>query len=428
MKCQVISIGNELLNGDTVNTNASWLGRYLTELGVDVTGVHTIGDDHGLIMASIRQSLEQSDLVITTGGLGPTHDDVTKKAVQELFGASLVVHEPTLNFIREVFKKRNIPFSKSNYHQAEVPDNCEVLFNKRGTAPGMWFEQAGSRLAVLPGVPSEMKELFKQYLTVKIEDLTGGREQIFSRYLVTAGIGESTLSDNVVGDLSAFLNDDVSVAYLPGPQGVRIRISGRGESKEEAMEKIAPLADHFYLRAGDYVVGEGKELTLGEAVSQVLRNRRLTIATGESCTGGMLSDQLTNVPGSSDYMLGGIIAYANNTKVDLLGVSSKDLAVHGAVSKTVALQMARGVAQRIGSDIGISITGIAGPGGGTVEKPVGTVWIGYWSQELHFALNTVFTNDRLTNKERSTAVALETIRRTVQGINTLPYDLKPHFA
>ncbi len=428
MKCQIISIGNELLLGDTVNTNASWLGRFLAQHGVEVTQTYTISDDLGLIKHTIRQGMDQADLIITTGGLGPTHDDLTKQAVQEIFGAGLVVHQPTLDFIKSVFKKRNIPLTESNYQQAEVPDNCEVLFNKQGTAPGMWFEEDNRYLAVLPGVPFEMQHLMQHQVLPKIKAAPGDREQFVSRYIVTAGIGESTLSDQIIGKLDNFLSEKISVAYLPGLQGVRIRITGRGNSQAEAIDYIEPVRSHIYQRAGTYIIGEGEAFTLSEAVGRALQKQKASIATAESCTGGMLADQLTNIPGSSNYMRGGVIAYANSVKTGLLGVREEDLSAYGAVSKAVALQMAEGVARQLGADVGVSTTGIAGPGGGTAEKPVGTVWIGYWSHNHHFALKTLFTNDRIINKERSVAVALETVRRTILGIETMPYGLKPQTA
>lgn len=425
MTCEIISIGNELLIGDTINTNASWMGQFLTEHGIEVTRIHTIGDRLSPVKSVIKQSLEDADLVITTGGLGPTHDDITKKAVQEVFEVNMVMHKPTLAFIKKIFKKRNIPFSKSNYHQAEVPANTEVLFNEQGTAPGLWVEEKGYRLAVLPGVPFEMKYLMREKVLPKIQKFTGGKEKRFSRYILTAGIGESTLSDKVIGELDGFLNDHISVAYLPDLQGARIRVSGYGTSQEQVTQSMQPVIDHIYKKAGDVIVGEGRELTLSGALGALFREEKLTIAIAESCTGGHLADTLTDTPGSSDYFLGGIITYSNRAKGQLLDVNEEDLQQYGAVSKPVSLQMAKQAAAKFGADIGISTTGIAGPGGGTNEKPVGTVWIGYWSQEHHFALKALFTNDRKINKERTTAVALETIRRNVLGMKAMPYNLKP---
>lgn len=428
MKCQIISIGDELLIGDTVNTNASWLGGTLAGQGVEVTRVHTIGDGAGVIRSVIRQAMDEAGLVITTGGLGPTHDDITKKTVADIFQAEMTVHEPTLHAIKKAFKKRNIPFTASNYRQAEVPDNCEVLMNRRGTAPGLWFEREGSRLAVLPGIPREMQALVTEEVIPRIRELTNGTDRAFARHIKVAGVGESTLSDQLLGPLDDYLGEDISVAFLPSPQANTIRVTARAASRRQAESRSRALVDFIYERADNFIIGEGKDLSLSKAVGRVLREHKQTIAVAESCTGGLLADTLTDTPGSSDYMLGGIVAYANRVKQELLGVPEAMLTQHGAVSKPVALQMARAAAARLGSDIGVSTTGIAGPGGGTPQKPVGRVWIGFWSENAHFALRSTFTDDRRLNKERSVAVALETVRRVVLSIETMPYDLKPHHA
>lgn len=426
MQCQIISIGNELLIGDTVNTNASWLGQVLTEAGVEVTQIHTIGDDLRTMTEVLEVALASVDLVITTGGLGPTHDDITKKVVTEFFGCNLVVDESILEFIKKVFEKRNIPFSESNYHQAEVPDCCEVLFNTQGTAPGMWFDRGEVKLAVLPGVPHEMKHLMNEKVLPKVRAINGETEFRRSHYITTAGIGESTLSDNVIGSLDNVLPEGVSVAYLPSPQGTRIRISAFGSSEQQIKDRIAPVRKYIQKKAGDLIIGEGKELNLAKAVGDVLRKHKLSLSVAESCTGGYVANAITDIPGSSDYMKGGIIAYSNEVKMNQLNVTSDDLKSVGAVSKAVALQMAKGVAEHLNTDLGISTTGIAGPGGGTKEKPVGTVWIGFWSHNQHFAVKARFTNDRLINKERTAAVALEIIRRTILDINEMPFGLKKH--
>ncbi len=428
MKSQIISIGDELLLGDTVNTNASWLGQVLTGHGVTITKVQMIPDNESQIRQAVTESMQQADLVITTGGLGPTHDDITKKTVADIFEVQMVIHQPTLDFIRKIFKKRNIPFSKSNYYQAEVPENCEVLFNKQGTAPGLWFEEDGSRLAVLPGIPYEMKNLINYKVLPRIAAFTEGLGKTFSRHIKVAGVGESTLTDEVLGPLDDFLSDDISVAFLPSPRANTIRVNTLAVSKEEADQKSKLLVKFIYDKAGKYVIGEGKELTLSEAVGSVLREQSLTISTAESCTGGLLADTITDISGSSDYFMGGMISYADRIKTAELGVPEKVLKEHGAVSKPTALEMAKGVARSMGTDIGVSTTGIAGPEGGTEEKPVGTVWIGFWSKNHHFALKTTFTNDRQVNKERSVAVALETVRRTVREIEPMPYGLKPDYA
>lgn len=426
MQCQIISIGNELLIGDTVNTNASWLGEKLTEAGVDVTHIHTIGDDLDDVKKVLEMALSSADLIIATGGLGPTHDDITKRAVSELFDCDLVINESVLEFIKKVFEKRNIPFSRSNYHQAEVPDCCEVLFNTQGTAPGMWFDREKTKLAVLPGVPYEMKHLMNNKVLPKIREIDGNTEFRRSVYITTAGIGESTLSDEIIGDLGGVLPQKTSVAYLPSPQGTQIRVSSYGKTKQEIEEKIKSVTNHIKEKAGKFIIGEGKHLKLPEALGNLLQQKELWISVAESCTGGFISNAITDIPGSSNYTKGGVIAYSNDVKVNQLGVSTRDLDREGAVSKPVALQMAKGVAQLLKTDIGISATGIAGPGGGTEEKPVGTIWIGFWSKDQHFALQVHFTNNRLINKERTSAVALETVRRSILEIKEMPYGLKKY--
>lgn len=428
MNCEIISIGDELLLGDTINTNAAWLGQVLTARGIEIQRVYTIGDEPSLLKKLVRKAMDRSGLVITTGGLGPTHDDITKEAVAELFDADMVLHVPTLNYIKKIFEQRNLPFSQSNYHQAEVPDNCDVLFNKQGTAPGLWFEEDGSRLVVLPGIPREMQSLVQHHVLPKIDSLTKNNKRTFSYYIKVAGIGESTLSDEVIGPLDTFLNNDVKAAYLPSLLENTIRISVRAHSEAKAAEKAQSVKEYIYSRAGDFIIGEGEKLTLPEAMGNVLRNHRYSISIAESCTGGAVADLITNVAGCSAYMRGGIIAYDNEVKSRLLGVSSENLRKHGAVSLSTALQMAQGAASALQADIGIATTGIAGPGGGTKQKPVGTVWIGFWSANHHFALHTQLTNERIMNKQRTAAIALEMVRRTLSGIGTMPYDLKPHRA
>jgi nicotinamide-nucleotide amidase len=390
--------------------------------------VHTIADELATMKQVLQTALSHADLVITTGGLGPTHDDITKKAVVELFDCELVLDKSVLKFIKKIFKKRDIPFSKSNYHQAEVPDCCEVLFNTQGTAPGMWFDRADAKLAVLPGVPYEMKHLMNKKVLPKIKKLNGGTAFRSSQYLITSGIGESTLSDEVIGDLTPVLSDEVSVAYLPSLQGARIRISAYGSSEEAIEKSIKPVADYIKDKAGDFIIGEGKDTTLPKVVGNLLKKNNYWISVAESCTGGYIANALTDIPGSSNYMKGGVVSYANEVKINQLGVARSDLEAKGAVSKPVALQMAKGVARHLNTDIGISTTGIAGPGGGTKEKPVGTVWIGFWSRKEHFALKAQLTNDRLINKERSSAVALETVRRSILNVDKMPYGLKKQLA
>tara|TARA_R110000868_G_scaffold410693_6_gene699880 strand:+ start:279 stop:1565 length:1287 start_codon:yes stop_codon:yes gene_type:complete len=428
MKAQLVSIGNELLIGDTINTNASWMGQFLNELGIEITRIHTISDDKMLIKETVQQSMKESDLVITTGGLGPTHDDITKTCIAELFSAKLVKDESVEEYIRELFKSRNIPFSESNSWQAMVPENCEILFNKAGTAPGMWFHENDCYLAVLPGVPYEMKYLMEKGVATKLREVSNYIGYIHTEYIKIAGIGESTLSDNILGDLSSYLNNHVSLAFLPSFGQVTLRITGNGNTKEEAIMRSSKLIALIKEKAADFIFGNSKDITISEAVGDLLTEQKLTISTAESCTGGLIANNITDISGSSAYMLGGVVAYDNSVKVNQLGILQKDLNSVGAVSKEVALQMAKGVANRLGSDIGVSTTGIAGPTGGTEDKPVGTVWIGVFGLGQHFAVKAFFTKDRLVNKERTAVIALEIIRRLLIGIEELPYALNKETA
>jgi nicotinamide-nucleotide amidase len=425
-KAHIISIGNELLIGDTVNTNASWLGSILTEEGFEVEQIITLPDNYPLITGQIESSLGLADLTITTGGLGPTHDDITKKAVADIFNTELTENEDVLNHIKQIFTKRNYTLSKSNREQALVPANCEVMFNQQGTAPGMWFERNGHYLAVLPGVPYEMKHLTEKRIKPKLAEVFPDREAWITEYFRTAGVPESTLAEKI-GNLDEYVNNGVGIAYLPSPSGVTIRVSASGKNPELADRKIIKLRKVLYKKAGDEIFGEGKDLTLSHVVGDLLSKKNLSIAVAESCTGGFLANEITNIPGCSLYMKGGIIAYSNDMKTEILGVNSASIETDGAVSKNVALQMAKGAAKHCGADIGLSTTGIAGPGGGTKEKPVGLVWMGFWMKDTHFALQSIFTNNRLINKERTVTVVLDCLRRHLLDIGSYPYNLKPQF-
>lgn len=425
-KAHILSIGNELLIGDTVNTNAAWIGAMLTETGFYVEQVFTIPDDYDLIKQRISGSMQQVDLTIVTGGLGPTHDDITKKAVADLFESELREDEKVLQHIKEIFSRRNFQLSPSNIEQALVPEACSVLYNPKGTAPGMWFKKGRNYLAVLPGVPHEMKYLMREEVAPKLSDLFPGIEVWVTDYFKTAGVPESTLSERV-GNLDRFIQNGVGVAYLPGPGGVTIRISASGPKKQDAEMKLQELKNELNEELSDCLFGKGKEVTLSGIVGELLVDKGLTIAIAESCTGGYLSSDLTDVPESSRYMLGGIVAYSNEAKSNHLGVDPVIIEKSGAVSMETAMAMARGVKERFGADIGVSTTGIAGPGGGSGEKPVGLVWMGFCFQEKEFVLKAHFSKERLLNKQRSSIVVLETIRRELSGIKTYPYELKPHF-
>lgn len=428
MNAHIITVGNELLIGDITNTNASEIGRMLTEIGISVTRQVSVGDKLDDIKGELHYSMNNARIVIVTGGLGPTHDDVTKEALLELFGEHLVLHEPSLKHVKKIFDKRGLPFSRSNYQQAMVPANCDVIFNKWGTAPGMWFRQNESVVVVLPGVPHEMTALMHDEIIPRLQSNESLNSVYRVHYFKLAGIGESTLSDLVLSDAHKFSGKGISLAFLPHTDGLTLRISSIASSGEEAVKQMETLTGYIRKQAREFIFSEEPNVDLSSAVGRLLKDQNLTVSTAESCTGGYISNWLTDIPGSSDYFKGAVVAYSNQVKMNHLNVLEEDLDRFGAVSQPVALQMSAGVAGLLKTDIGLSATGIAGPGGGTADKPVGTVWIGFWSKSAHFAVKVQLTKDRLINKQQTAMIALDILRRQLSGIVSQPYQLKANYA
>lgn len=372
MNINLINIGDELLIGQVVNTNASWMSAFLNENGMRVKSVFTIADNADAINLALQQALEAADAVIITGGLGPTKDDITKHTLCTFFGSQLVLHEPSLNNVRQIFSKRNYPMTPLNEAQAMVPACCRVLLNKWGTAPGMWFEADGKVVVALPGVPAEMQGLMrKDVVPLLLEKFS--IESIYHKNVWTFGIGESFLSDTIEQwELS--LPQNIRLAYLPKEGMVRLRLSAYGNDKTQLEQRVATEVERLNALVGEYVFGYDDD-TLESVVGRLLSSKGKTLATAESCTGGNIARMLTSVPGASAYFLGGVVAYANEAKEQLLGVKHATLEQYGAVSQQTAEEMARGVRECFGTDYAIATTGIAGPDGGTEAKPVGTVWI-----------------------------------------------------
>lgn len=411
MKATILTVGDEILIGQIVNSNATWLGEQLGLVGVDVERMETVGDDIQVIRRSIARAFETSDLVVVTGGLGPTHDDVTREAVAASFGVSLVFRPDVMAVVERYFieRKRDVP--KANRKLGEVPDGFEPLLNAKGTAPGLWGEREVNgrlqRIVVLPGVPYEMKTIVREQV---IPRLTAMSDSVFlHKTLLTVGEGETTLAEQL-GDLSDVLLDGVSLAYLPGRGTVRLRVSAKGNDLTHAQADLNRVVARLRRDLGGSVFGEDNE-TLEGMLGGMLVERGLTIGVAESCTGGSVASQVTRVPGASRYFLGGIVAYDNAVKVSQLGVDEDALAEHGAVSEVVARQMAEGVRKALRADIGISTTGIAGPDGGTPEKPVGTVWLGYADSGGTYTVCLHLSRDRAINIALATTSALNLVRR-----------------
>lgn len=372
MNVTIINIGDELLIGQVVNTNASTMARMLTEAGMEVGKTVVVGDSRDDIWQAVDAAMHASDTVLVTGGLGPTKDDITKKLLCEYFGSELVESEVALENVKRLFAVRGFELTPVNRAQALVPKCCEVLNNDVGTAPCMWFEREGKVLVSLPGVPHEMEWLMANRVIPKLQE-TFKMETIINKNILTQGIGESFLSD-LIEPWELALPKGIRLAYLPVAGMTKLRLTCRISPDNQETPDIPELLQGLYKLAGQYIVGEDCE-TLAELVHKTLTERGLTLATAESCTGGTIASQLTAQAGASVYFKGGVVAYSNEVKECALGVQHSTLEAHGAVSEETAREMAEGVRKRLGADLAIATTGIAGPDGGTKEKPVGTVWI-----------------------------------------------------
>jgi len=416
MRAVLLTIGDELLIGQIINTNAAWLGEQLSESGIDLARIVTVGDDADELHRELDRSIQDSDIVLLTGGLGPTPDDITKDVLADYFDAELQFDADVFDDISRLFEGRSRHMPPSSRSQATVPAGFEVLRNTAGTAPGLWrtFTVDGREriVAVMPGVPHEMEGLFRREVQPRLrarKDLRIIRHSTMR----TAGIGESTLQEKI-GDLSDLLSPSLRLAYLPNSSGVRLRMSAFGESINKVDALLGRLEDRLRERIGSYIYGIGEE-ALEEVVGRMLLARGLMIAVAESCTGGHVSHQITNVSGSSAYMAGGIIAYSNRVKTDLLGVDRELLENEGAVSEAVARMMAEGVRRRLGAHIGISTTGIAGPTGGTPDKPVGSVWIALADDQGTEAVLLHLARERILNKEMTTTALLNLVRLRISN-------------
>ena len=410
--CEIITIGDEILYGHILDTNAKWLSKNLNELGVKTNKISTIGDNYIQIKEVLQSSIKENDIIIFTGGLGPTNDDITKKCLNDFFKGKLITDNNTLFHIKKIFKKRNLDLTKKNRDQALVPDNCKVLHNKYGTAPGIAFEKDNKLVISLPGVPYEMKSLFEDKCSQIIKQKFS-LSIIHHRTIKTVGIGESWLSD-LISEWEKNLDNNISLAYLPSIGRVKLRLTGRGNNlnkiksafdKEE--KKVLPIIRK-------YIYGFDNE-ELESCVGNLLIKNKKTLSIAESCSGGYLSHLVTSIPGSSKYFSGSVVAYSNNIKINNLNVNKKNIEKFGTVSKEVVEEMATNVRKKFNSSIGISTSGIAGPSGGTENKPVGTVWIGYSDKNKTLSKKLLLTNRRDINITLSSIGALNMTRLSLEG-------------
>jgi len=407
MTAEIITIGDELLYGQAVDTNSVYLGERLTSLGIEVKYKSTVGDDVKEIVDAITLAMKRSDLVITTGGLGPTPDDVSKKAICDYFGRKLVLYEDILRKVESWYAKKGVKMPAIVRNQALLPEGTIPLSNDWGTAPGIFLEKKGKLLFALPGVPIEMERIFDNGIVPILKGKIPRGKVIAFRKIRTAGISEARLHEK----LSSILEEsgDVGIAFLPSHFGVDLRLTIKSNNLTEAQRKLHDFEEKIQGKLEKYIYGAGEE-TLEKAVGDLLGEKKQTVAVAESCTGGLLGKKITNVSGSSDYFLGGVISYSDELKMKLLGVPKEVLEKEGAVSEKCALSMAEGVRKLTGADYGISITGIAGPTGGTVDKPVGLVYIGIATDKGSSARKYVFTKERELNRELSAQTALNLLR------------------
>lgn len=378
IKAEVITIGDEILYGQITDTNTQWISAELDKIGINTVRKSSVGDTEEAILQIFSEAKQRADLIIVTGGLGPTKDDITKKTFCKFFNTSLAVHKEALEELTAFFRKRGREVTGLNLGQAELPLNSTFISNRLGTAPGMWFEDEGKIFISMPGVPFEMKGMMSDLLLPKIQEHFK-TPVIFHKVVRTVGIGESLLAE-MISDWEDNLPENLKLAYLPAMGDVKLRLTGFVNDLESLEKQVEDAFEEVMPIIHSYVFGYGN-IELGEAVGLLLKEKNQTVSTAESCTGGYLAHLFTKVPGSSAYFWGGIVSYDNSVKMNQLGVKAETLEQFGAVSEETIKEMAEGVRKRLGTTYGLATSGIAGPDGGTPEKPVGTIWIALSSEE-----------------------------------------------
>lgn len=413
MHAEIITIGDEILIGQITDTNSAWLGQQLSTLGIRVIHRASVSDQKDHIKKALKDAAQRASIVIITGGLGPTKDDVTKHTLAEYFNSHLIENATVLQWVTEIFTKRQLPMLEENLKQALVPANCEVLFNRSGTAPGMWFDEGGVVYISMPGVPFEMKTIFEEQVIAKLRSRFK-LPCIIHRTLQTIGIGESFLAKKIE-DWENALPEYIKLAYLPAVGAVRLRLSAYGTNEPELAATLQQHIDALYPLAGEYIYAEG-EMSLPEAIGKLLTENKQTLATAESCTGGYIAHLITSVAGSSAYYMGSVLAYANYVKTQELGVDETLLQTNGAVSETCVRQMAEGIRKKLKTDYALATSGIAGPGGGTPDKPVGTVWIALAGPQGTFSKVYHMGDNRERTIQRTALTALDLLRRSISKL------------
>ncbi|MDB5124290.1 MAG: competence/damage-inducible protein [Mucilaginibacter sp.] len=403
MLAEIITIGDEILIGQIVDTNSAWMARELNNIGIRVKQISSVSDERQHILTALAEASSRVDIILITGGLGPTKDDITKKTIADYFGVAMVDNKEALANVVNIFAKYKRPLLEVNRLQAQVPENCEVILNKNGTAPGMWFNVDGKIYISMPGVPHEMMYMMEEDVLPKLKSSLK-LPFIIHKTILTVGEGESFLAERIA-DIEDSLPPFIKLAYLPKPGQVRLRLSGYGDDKDLVSNKLNEFAAKIVGRVGKAVAAE-EDIPIEKAILNFMAARGLTLSVAESCTGGYISQHFTQHPGSSKVFFGGAISYSYELKESILGVKPDTLLNFGAVSEETATEMVQGALSKFKSDYAIAVTGIAGPDGGTAEKPVGTVWIAVASLQKLVVRKFTFGNKRQQNIERSATAAL----------------------
>lgn len=406
-KAIIITIGDELLYGQTVDTNSAWIGRHLSEIGVQLMERIAIGDDHDAIVASLGRAVSAADVVLITGGLGPTRDDVTKSAIADFLHVGMHFSQETYQHISDIFAIGGREIMQAHREQCVLPDTVDLIPNLRGTAPGMWFDHQGVKILSMPGVPHEMQGIMLDQGLDRIRRLAPDFH-IIHRILRTAGVGETLLADKIAAIVASF-PAHLSIAYLPSLASVKLRVTAQGYDKEELEGELDLYTRQVQSQIAPWIY-KADDKELAEVIGELCQEKGITIATAESCTGGLIAHLITQIPGASSYYEGSIISYSNDVKAQLLHVNPSTLQEQGAVSRQTVLEMVRGACGKLHVDVAVAVSGIAGPTGGTSQKPVGTVWIAVGSKDRIIAKKWQLTKNREMNIRYSAIVALNQLR------------------
>ncbi|RWY54264.1 competence/damage-inducible protein A [Mucilaginibacter gilvus] len=398
MLAEIITIGDEILIGQIVDTNSAWMAEKLNHAGIRVKQISSVSDNREHILAALAEAATRADIILITGGLGPTKDDITKKTLADYFNVGMVLNDAALENVTRIFEKYNRPLLEVNRKQAEVPSNCDVILNKNGTAPGMWFNSDGKIYVSMPGVPFEMKYMVEEEVIPKLKAKLK-LPVIIHKTLLTVGEGESFLAEKIA-DIEDSLPPNIKLAYLPKLGQVRLRLSADGDDAALLQQAVDLYATKLVERVGQSVVAE-EDIPLEKVVLNLMAGQGLTLSVAESCTGGYISHLITQHAGSSQVFLGGVVSYSNQLKQSILGVKTDTLNDNGAVSEQTVREMVEGALRNFSSDYAVAVTGIAGPDGGIPEKPVGTVWIAVANANKTVIKKFTFGNKRLQNIERS---------------------------